>query len=552
MNLLEIKNLSFSYSSFDANTCLPVPGKEVLHDISLCIPEGSFVTLCGDTGSGKSTLLKLIKNSVAPKGTTFGDILFCGKNIKSIPEKELASDIGFIFQNPEDQLVTDKVWHEIVFAMENLGFNQTEAETRLAEVLAFLRLESISRCDTASLSGGQKQLVSLASVLSVYPKLLLLDEPTSQLDPEAAELFISVLKRLHSELGLTIIIAEHRLEHLLPVSDMLIILEDGKIAGCDSVQNTLLQPGAIDLLEDLPLSVRLGAKLSGLSDYSTLPLDIDSSRRLLHELKAQKDIKVDYETVENSHADTAPCLILKDISYRYPGASCDIICDMSASFMPGKIYSLLGCNASGKSTLLKLLAGLIKPTLGKLKLSKEIRKSSAVGARLCYLPQDVEAVFVCETAKKDLAAAGLSEDTYPDYIKGLDLSLSPLDFSGGEKQLLGIAKVTANLSESSACALVLLDEPTKGTDKRLRTEIVKLLKALKSKGATIIMASHDMEFVSECADECAIMSMGRSTVFKPAREFFTANRLFTTPARAISRDIIDNIYLEKEILSLHV
>jgi len=535
-NILEVKNLCFHYDEYDMHSGESTEGKSGINDVSFSIPEGAFVTLCGSTGSGKSTLLKLLKRDVITSGKHAGDILLDGINIDTMPDADISSKVGLLFQNPEDQIVTDKVWHEIVFGMENLGLPQSDMDTRLAEALAFFRLESISRNNTATLSGGQKQLVSLAGVLAMYPRLLLLDEPTSQLDPEAAEHYVSTIKKLQSSLGLTVIIAEHNLDKLLPVSDMLMVMDKGSLVCCadtPSALKYLAENASDDIRSDLPLPTRFGIHIGS----QNLPMDISSGRKLLARYMSGASIRTS-EEIENANTASSDIrLKLTGLSFRYTVNGNDIIENLNADFKKGCIYSILGCNASGKSTLLNLLAGNIQPQLGRI-------SPKLATVKIAYMPQDTDNMFVSDTIEKELLLVGLKSDAYPDYIAHLDKSRNPLDLSGGEKQLLGLAKITALKPE-----LLLLDEPTKGTDNLSRVKMVDALLALRQTGTTIIMACHDMSFASECADVCAILSMGRLTSFKSCHEFFTTNQLYTTPARTMTAGLLDNVYREKDIFT---
>ena len=568
-NILEIKNLSFHYDEYNGKTGLSTIGNDGIEDVTFSIPEGSFVTLCGSTGSGKSTLLKLIKRDVITSGKRTGNIYFDGEDIDQLSAEDISSKIGLLFQNPEDQIVTDKVWQEIAFGLENLGMSQADMETRLAEALAFFRLENISRSDTASLSGGQKQLVSLASILAMYPRLLLLDEPTSMLDPEAAEHYIATLKKLQSSLGLTVIIAEHNLDNILPLSDMLMVMDKGQLICCDTTKEALTKLADTEsdsLTADFPLPTRYGMHIRAKS----IPLDINSGRMLIKEralnppklhtttttttaadavTTADAATTTDVDTAmaaatacpDHSSVDTKThpaALTIKNMSFRYTGSDRDVINDFSATFNKGCIYALLGCNASGKSTLLNILAGNLKPQLGRL-----MPKLSSL--KIAYMPQDTDNLFVSETIEKDLLSVGLKKDDYPEYIRHLDFSRSPLDLSGGEKQLLGLAKVTALNPQ-----ILLLDEPTKGTDNLSRALMTAALRKLRDNGTTIIIACHDMSFAAECADICGIISMGRLIGLKNCREFFISNKLYTTPARNMTLGIIDDLYLEEDIFKL--
>ena len=473
MKLLEINNLNFRYKK-TTGTGSETYGNPVLENISLSVEEGSIVTLCGPTGCGKSTLLHLLKQEIAPAGEMTGTITFDGSPLSALSPKEQTERIALLFQNPEDQTVTDKVWHEIAYGLENLGYSQSEMENKVAESLSFFRLEHISREDTAKLSGGQKQLVLLASLLAISPKLLLLDEPISQLDPEAAEIFLSTLKRLHDVLGITMIIAEHRIENVLPITDSLVLMNEGRIVA------------------------------SGAPNYV-----YPKVRELLPRVS---------RTSQDSERDAAPdkpSIVLRDLYFRYEKKAIDVISGLSAEFMPGKVYGIFGCNAAGKTTLLNLVANLCKPQEGKIIFDKK-------KPVIAYLPQNVELLFIGETIKKELSLAGLAPDNYPDYVNRFDPDASPFDLSGGEKQLLALAKITASSPD-----IILLDEPTKGLDSKMALVLLNELKRFTKARKTVIMSTHDLDFAYASTDFCSIMSMGRLTKFKSTEEFFSSNRLYS-------------------------
>ena len=489
MDILNINNLNFTYSVYNEGGAKPAAGPAI-KNLSLSVAEGSIVTICGPTGCGKSTLLKLIKQEIAPEGSLTGEMSFAGKKLSILPPKEQAEKIALLFQNPEDQIVTDKVWHEIAFGLENLGYKRSDTENRIAEILSFFRLESISDENTASLSGGQKQLVLLASLLAISPKLLLLDEPISQLDPEAAEIFLSTLKRLHDQLGITMIIAEHKIESLLPITDKLVLMNKGEIIAQGNPEEVL--PAVRKLLPPIDINVRFRRKPG--EGNGPEPENSGSSA---------------------ASEQSKPALSLRDVYFRYDKNSKDVIRCLSSEFMPGKCYGIFGCNAAGKTTLLNLISGLCKPQEGKISYS--VRKPS-----ISYLPQNVDLLFVGNTIRSDLALVGLKPENYPNYVNSFCPDSSPYDLSGGEKQLLALAKITASSPD-----IILLDEPTKGLDPNMARVMLEELNRFTKNGKTVIMSTHDLTFAYAAADYCSIMSMGRLTAFKPAEEFFRQNKLYS-------------------------
>ena len=472
MNILEIKDLNFIYESISDSGIKKRQEKYALKGINLDIPAGNIITVCGPTGCGKSTLLRLIKQEIAPQGEKSGLITFEGRDLYSLTQRVQAENIAILFQNPEDQIVTDKVWHELAYSLENLGFNRSDMENRIAEMMSFFRLESISNEDTAKLSGGQKQLVLLASLFAVSPKLLLLDEPISQLDPEASEQFIHTLMRLHDKLGTTIIIAEHKLQNLLPISDRIIVMSEGRVAG-----------------------------------YDTPTRITDVLNRVLPPYDTNRCAKT------NDHSETI--LTLKDIYFRYSLKSPDVLSCLRADFKKGCSYAIFGCNAAGKTTLLNLIAGLYKPQEGTVKFNPKRLK-------IGYMPQNTDLLFISDTVKGELKSSGISPDQAPAYIQQLDPERSPFDLSGGEKQLLALAKISASDPD-----ILLLDEPTKGVDVILSKILLDEINRFTENGKTVIMSTHDIAFAKAGADMCSIMSMGRLTAFKTNKDFFESNKLYS-------------------------
>ncbi len=493
MNLLEINDLNFIYDRYEefgseANSNDTKAQGFALEDINLQIPQGSIVTLCGPTGCGKSTLLKLLKQEIAPAGKLTGNIVIDGKPLGELSPVEQASKIALLFQNPDDQIVTDKVWHEIAFGLENLGMSQKDMENKVAEAIAFFRLEHLALQDTAKLSGGQKQILLLASLIVMSPKLLLLDEPISRLDPEATEQFLVTLKRLHEQLGLTIIIAEHKTCSTIPLSDMVIVMDKGKVVSAGSPEET-----APVLNKLLP------------------PLE---SEKALQDMSKKKEATS--EAANNANKSDSTLLVsVKDLYFRYSLKSPDVINNLTADFERGCFYSIFGCNAAGKTTFLNLLSGLLKPQEGKIRFADK-------KPRISYMPQNVELLFSEETVERELAGAGLKKEALPEYTKILDPKRSPFDLSGGEKQLLALALISAKDPD-----LILLDEPTRGLDNNLALIMAKELNRFTENGKTVIMSTHDIRFAAFASHKCSIMSMGRLTGFKDCDDFFSGNKLYS-------------------------
>lgn len=532
MEILTLKNLSFTY---------PLEEKKALDNVSLSVEEGEFICLCGASACGKTTLMRLIKRELAPHGTLSGDIFFCGKAQSELSAHESASEIGYVLQSPEAQIVTDKVWHELSFGLENLGFSSDFIRLRIGEMANYFGISHMFGSSTAELSGGQKQLLCLASIMAMSPKLLLLDEPTSQLDPIAAADFIATLKKINQELGTTVIIAEHRLEDIFPIADKVAVMENGALIAFDTPKNVCRKLKDRRTALGFPVSARIWQALSADGE---VPLTVREGRAFLKEnfSPRQNDIQE-----KRSQKDIA--LSLSDIYFRYEKNSPDVLRGASVSVGKGEIFCLLGANGAGKTTVLRAAAGLIKPYRGKVKTAK--------GAKTALLCQNVQNLFLKNTVREDLldilAVHGIRKREAEDKITEISNSLGishllekhPYDVSGGEAQKCALAKVL--LTEPD---ILLLDEPTKAIDPAAKKELAAILHSLCQKGVTIFIVTHDVEFAAENADRCALFFYGEILPASDVRTFFSANNFYTTAASRISRGIFERAVTENDILRL--
>ena len=392
MEILAVKNLSFSY---------PDAASPALENISFSVSEGEFIVLCGESGCGKTTLLRLLKRELAPAGKISGEISLFDKPQSELDERASASEIGYVMQNPETQIVTDKVWHELAFGMEGLGFESEKIRIRAGEMAGYFGIDSWFRADTASLSGGQKQLLSLASVMALSPRLLLLDEPTAQLDPVAASDFISDIYRLNRDLGVTVIIAEHRLEELLPIADRAAVMEDGRIVSFDSPRAVCNALGSRPISAGFPAASRISAALA---DSGKSPLTVREGRRFLSSLDIRRGASVPADKPSDGESENA--VEMKNVWFRYERNTPDILRGLNLSLKRGEIFSLLGGNGAGKTTVLKVLSGIEKPYRGKIKLLgkniKDYRGNELHFHNVALLPQNVRDVFLRDTVESDL------------------------------------------------------------------------------------------------------------------------------------------------------
>lgn len=518
MALLAVQNLTFAH---------PGTQEPFLRGVSFQVEEGAFVTLCGATGSGKSTLLRLIKRELAPRGSKSGEILLNGTPQDSLTDRDAACTVGFVMQQPEQQLVTDRVWHEMAFGLENLGLPQPVITRRVAEMAAYFGIADWFDRPVATLSGGQKQLLALASVMAMQPALLILDEPTAQLDPIAASDFIATLRRLNRDLGQTILIAEHRLEELIPISDRLMAMEQGRLI-CDAPPREAAAQlaGHPVLGSAMPAAARLHRELTAPGEC---PLDVRGGRQLVSAYGNRI-----CRLPEGAPAlETPAALEMREVYFRYERSAPDVLSGLTLTVHEGEICCLLGGNGAGKTTALHAAAGLEKPYAGSIRIFgkklKEYRNQELYRECVTLLPQDVQTVFLRDLVREELAQA-------QDGLAMLPISLAhlmdrhPYDLSGGEQQLVALAKVL-----STRPRLLLLDEPTKGVDAHARRQLLSVLQSLKKQGMTILIVTHDVEFAAQCADRCALFFRGSVVSTGMPAEFFSGSTFYTTAVSRMTR-----------------
>lgn len=523
MEILAVKDLSFSY---------PMCSSPAISEISFSMQKGEFAVLCGGTGSGKSTLLRMIKREMTPLGEKNGKIFFKGRSLESLDARTAAMSVGFVMQNPEQQIVTDKVWHELAFGLENLGVPQSDIARRTAEMASYFGIGDWYGKNVSELSGGQKQLLNLASVLVMQPELLILDEPTAQLDPIAASEFISTLKRLNQDFSLTILMVEHRLEEVVPVCDRLMVLEEGRLTHIGRPEKVVTElRDRPDIMCGMPAASRI---YSALESSGESPLTVRSGRRYIEDNYGRSIISP--EKKEYTHSDE-PALEMKEVYFRYTRDSEDILCGLDFTVYSGEIFCFLGGNGSGKTTTLKAAADLVRIYSGRIKVFgkklKAYKNRTLYKECLAMLPQDVQTVFLKNTVREELDEVGADTDGLPYDISHL-LDKHPYDLSGGEQQLVALAKVLA-----AKPRLLLLDEPTKGLDAYSKKGIADVLRGLKAKGITIVVVTHDVEFAAECGDRCGLFFGGRVVSCGTPEEFFPENSFYTTAASRMTRGYYD-------------
>ena len=524
MALLEVRDLTFAYSG----TSSPA-----VKNIRFALERGEFAVLCGATGSGKSTLMRLIKKELQPLGRKSGDVFFDGHSPEDLSPRESASRVGYVCQRPEQQLVTDKVWHELAFGLENLGLDQNEMRRRVAETACWFGIEDWFEKDTAELSGGQKQLLNLASVMVMRPDILLLDEPTSQLDPIAASDFISAVQRLNRELSITVLMTEHRLEEVFPAADRVLAMENGCLTVNSPTRTAIESMRSIpELCESLPTGVRLHGLLR---EEGPAPISIKEARLYVekHFDNAVRSLPLPPESPQKGE----PALELSDVVFRYGKNLPDVLRGLSLKVYTGEIFCILGGNGSGKSTLLSLAAGLNRPLRGGVKIfGQKIERythGSLYDRCVTLLPQDVQTVFLRNTLREELDGIDLGE--LPFDLSPL-MDQHPYDLSGGQQQLAALAKALATKPR-----LLLMDEPTKGLDAHTRSGFADVIRRLRAGGVTVVCVTHDVEFASQIADRCALCFRGEIVSSDVTRRFLSGNSYYTTAANRIMRGRYENV-----------
>ena len=545
MSMIKIENLTFSYPN--------AKGKESLHNVNLTVHKGEYIVLCGKSGSGKTTLLRHLKSVMTPHGKRSGEILFNGVPMENVSQRDQSSKIGYVMQNPDDQIVTDKVWHELAFGLESLGCDQKTMRSRVAEMACYFGIQDWFHRDVANLSGGQKQLLNLASIMAMQPEVLILDEPTSQLDPIAASDFLNTVRKINIELGTTVIITEHRMEDIFPYADRAIVMDSGSVIADDTPRNVgkLLYEQKNDMFAAMPTPVRVFYGSGGAGDC---PLTVREGRNWLSrsfveepKIKTVVEPQLD-EEIENT------ALSMKELWFRYEKNSPDIMRGVSAEVPTGSLYAIVGGNGAGKSTTLKAICGICRPYRGKVKVfGKPVEKyksSELFGGTLAMLPQDPKSLFVKKTVREDLEEMTkdktlITEIAATCQIEKL-LECHPYDLSGGEQQRAALAKVLLTQPK-----LLLLDEPTKGIDSFFKETFAEILKELKAKGITIVMVSHDVEFCARYADLVSMFFDGQILTTDHPRRFFGNNSFYTTAANRMSRHVFSMAVTAEDVVSLY-
>ena len=574
MNCIEVKNFSFQY---------PKESHAALYQVSMEVEEGSFVVLCGKSGCGKSTLLRQFKSVLASHGEKKGEILYGGQNLEDVDLRTQSAEIGYVLQNPDNQIVTDKVWHELAFGLESLGYDTPTIRLRVAEMASYFGIHSWFLKNVSELSGGQKQLLNLASVMAMHPKLLILDEPTSQLDPIAASDFLETVRKINRDIGTTVILTEHRLEDVIPWADKVYVMDKGRMIA-DGTPNEIgeqLRTMGHDMFLSMPAPMQIYA---GTNSSLRCPLTVSQGRRWLSEELETKSIKIKKERNQEETAKKKnsifgklsglkkepkkeiPEIRIKDVWFRYERDLPDVVKGLSLDIKKGEIFAVVGGNGTGKSTAMSLIARIRFPYRGKIYLEgKEIGKYSddeLYHGFLGVMPQNPQSLFVKKTVREDLYEVidGKRErksEAYPIEMKKKDavegivsltrleglLERHPYDLSGGEQQRLALAKVLLLRPK-----ILLMDEPTKGIDNHYKKELGEILRKLSEHGVTILMISHDVEFCAQYADRTGLFFQGNVVTSEESKKFFAGNNFYTTAANRMARNYFPNAVTVEDVV----
>lgn len=545
MALLAIDHLSFRY---------PKQTGRALDDVSMKIEEGAFLLLCGASGSGKSTLVRHLKRELTPFGQVRGEVWYDGGPLRELDARTAAAEIGFVLQKPQNQTVTDKVWHELAFGLESLGLSTPVIRRRVAEMASFFGIQEWFDRDVSTLSGGQLQMLNLASVMVMQPRVLILDEPTAQLDPIAAADFLETVRRINRTLAVTVVLTEHRLEEVFPMADRVAVMDGGRLLCCDTprrVAEAFASGGAEHaLFAGFPAAARIYAGAGGVGEC---PLTVREGSRWLRQhcpAPAMRETGAGALSGARAGGKLVPAVRMRDVWFRYDKKGRDVLRGTSLEVFGGQITCLLGGNGVGKSTALETIAGLHRPYRGTLELFG--KKSAAYGGAelnrgiVAMLPQDPQLLFVKDTVREDLAEAD-NGGRFADVVREMQLESllerHPYDLSGGEQQKAAFAKLLLR-----GPRIILLDEPTKGLDAPFKQAFAGVLRRLAGQGAAVLMATHDVEFAASFADRCLLFFNGTVVSEDTPVPFFAGNSFYTSAANRIARRVFPDAITCEEVV----
>jgi len=548
MEAIEVRDLSFRY---------PETERYVLRNISFEIKAGEFIVVCGPSGCGKSTLLRQFKTALAPYGEKSGEIYFDNTALSDVSFKDQSTKVGFVLQSPENQVVTDKVWHELAFGLESIGLDTPTIRRRVAEMASFFGIQNWFYKSVTELSGGQKQLLNLASIMVMQPEVLILDEPTSQLDPVAAGEFLAMVGRINRELGTTVIMTEHRLEEVFPMCSRTLVMDEGGIVAYDKPNQVgeYLKNSGHNMFLAMPSAMRIWYAAGGEGEC---PVTAAEGRVWLENFAKAHELR-EIPKLNCKEYNDEFAVELDDVWFKYEDNLPDVLKGVTLKVRKGEFYAILGGNGVGKSTTLSILNGAYKPVKGTVKLDSTELDSikNPFNGLLGVLPQNPQALFASKTVYGELTEifAG-TKTTQEDKKRRIEnvihlcrleqlLKKHPYDISGGEQQRVALAKVL--LTEPK---ILLLDEPTKGFDAEFKQEFASIIKGLTNKNVTVIMVSHDVEFCAKYTDRCGMFFNGKIVAEDVPRKFFAQNKFYTTTAARMSRKVCPEAVTSEELIHI--
>ena len=526
--MISLKDLTFRYG--DAT-------KPALQDIELEIADGEFVLITGPSGCGKSTLCRCL-NGLIPHfygGEITGMVEVQELNVLEHPTKELATRVGMVFQDPENQLVAMDVEREIAFGLENLAFPREIIAKRIEESLDTLGISNIRYRQIHELSGGEKQKVAIASVLALHPDILVLDEPTSELDPKGAEDVLSTVKRLNDELGLTVILIEHRLDRVIHLVDRMIVLDEGRIVADDRPRRVLANGDMARVGVGVPPIARMAQRLrdNGI-DVSDIPLTVKEGRSMLEDVfkNTRKS-----PLPSDERAKGKPVIEIENLWHIYPDGP-SALNNVSLSICKGEFVAIMGRNASGKTTLVKHINGLLRPTKGKVRVSGIDTQRATIAElarKVGFVFQNPNDHLFADTVEDETAFIlknlgykdGEITSRVDEMLEMFNLKVYrkqyPRSLSGGERQRVALASILVAKPE-----VLILDEPTRGMEHRLKGELMRFLDGYRENGNTVILVTHDVETVAEYADRVILLGEGKVVVDGGKRDVLS-RALFFSP-----------------------
>lgn len=553
MELFRLNDISFSF---------PDTEEKVLQNINLAIQDGEFVVIGGASGSGKTTLLKLLKKELAPTGTLDGHIHYKGKSLDLWEARTLIEQVGYVFQDPDNQIVMDEVMQEIVFGLENLGYSNFEMRKRVAEMVHYFGVEDLLREKPSELSGGQKQVLNLLSVLLMKPKVLLLDEPTSQLDPVAAKELVLMLERLNKETGMTIVLVEHRLEELFAMADRVVFMEQGRIVYDGDSRRVVEQvyEDEAELVKPyVPTFARLYMEFEPQPVRSSIPLTVKECKQWI----GRDDEEPIAMPKQATREDVRPIILqLDDVHYQYKKYEPFVLKSFQLTVRKGEFFSLVGGNGSGKTTALRASLGSLRPQRGKIFLNgvdmRKMKDAEWLG-KIAYLPQNPRTYFIHQTIEEEMLNIGERlkltnvEAKMNELLNAFGIvhlrTRHPYDCSGGEVQKAALACILLGAPD-----MLFIDEPTKGMDPVSKQRFGELLTSLQQDGLTIFMVTHDIGFAAQYAERCAMMFDGEIAADGTPDELFKGNYFYTTAINRATRETkqVEVLTYEEALVTWHV